>query len=266
MALQPQTAQNNSVINKRHPDNENRKQKRNHTTATSIYSGQLTCLIGENGVGKSTLLRTLAHFLPQLQGTILINNTNVDTLSNQKMAQQVSVVLTNKLDVMNMTAEEVVGLGRTPYTGFWGTLNEKDKEIVKKSIQLVGIEHLANRMLGTLSDGERQKTMIAKALAQQTSVIFLDEPTAFLDYPSKVEMMQLLTKLSRETGKTIFLSTHDIELVLQIADTIWLMTRNHPITTGSPKQLADSGALSAFLNRKGILFDPQTMTVKVNRI
>jgi iron complex transport system ATP-binding protein len=128
---------------------------------------------------------------------------------------------------------------------------------------MVGIRPLALRMIQTLSDGERQKVMIAKALAQQTPVIFLDEPTAFLDYPSKVEMMQLLHRLSRTADKTIFLSTHDLELVLQIADTVWLMSEGGRLDTGTPHELADSGALSNFVEKKGIVFDRRQLSVKV---
>ena len=127
----------------------------------------------------------------------------------------------------------------------------------------MGIEDLRDRLVQTLSDGERQKMMIAKALAQQTPVIYLDEPTAFLDYPSKVDILHLLKKLSRDTQKTIFLSTHDLELALQIADTLWLMQPHHPIAIGSPRQLADDGSLGLFLNRPGLHFDAATMTIRV---
>lgn len=156
-----------------------------------------------------------------------------------------------------MTVTELVGLGRSPYTGFWGTLASEDKEVVNRSISLVGIEHLKDRMIQTLSDGERQKVMIAKALAQETPVIYLDEPTAFLDYPSKVEMMQLLYRLSRETDKTIFLSTHDLELALQIADKLWLMDRQKGVMTGAPEDLSLDGSLGNFFARKGITFDAE---------
>ena len=178
----------------------------NHITAT-IFSGELTCLLGANGVGKSTLLRTLSAFQPKLGGKIFIEGKEISEFTDKQLSRVISVVLTEKPDIRNMTVEELVGLGRSPYTGFWGTLAKDDKVVVNNAIRLVGIESLQGRMIQTLSDGERQKVMIAKALAQDTPVIYLDEPTAFLDYPSKVEMMQLLYKLSRETDKTIFLST-----------------------------------------------------------
>jgi iron complex transport system ATP-binding protein len=157
-----------------------------------------------------------------------------------------------------MTVCELISLGRTPYTGFWGTLDEEDKKIVENALAWVKIENLSHREVPTLSDGERQKVMIAKALAQETPVMLLDEPTAFLDFPSKVEIMHLLHELSRQADKTIFLSTHDLELALQIADKLWLMDTQVGIRTGTPEDLALDGSLSRFFARKGIIFDFET--------
>ena len=225
-------------------------------TAT-IFSGELTCLLGANGVGKSTLLRTLSAFQPKLEGEIYIEGKEISEFNDKQLSHVISVVLTEKPDIRNMTVEELVGLGRSPYTGFWGTLTQEDKKVVNHSIHLVGIDKLQDRMIQTLSDGERQTVMIAKALAQETPVIYLDEPTAFLDYPSKVEMMQLLFKLSRETDKTIFLSTHDLELALQIADKLWLMDKQKGVRIGAPEDLSLDGSLGSFFARKGIVFDPE---------
>lgn len=233
-----------------------------HITAT-IYSGELTCLLGANGVGKSTLLRTLSAFQPKLEGKIFIEGKEIDEFTDKQLSHVISVVLTEKPDIRNMTVEELVGLGRSPYTGFWGTLTKDDKAIVNRAIHLVGIDALQGRMIQTLSDGERQKVMIAKALAQETPVIYLDEPTAFLDYPSKVEMMQLLFKLSRETDKTIFLSTHDLELALQIADKLWLMDKQKGVKIGAPEDLSLDGSLASFFARKGIVFDQETGLFRV---
>lgn len=233
-----------------------------HITAT-IYSGELTCLLGANGVGKSTLLRTLSAFQPKLEGKIFIEGKEIDEFTDKQLSHVISVVLTEKPDIRNMTVEELVGLGRSPYTGFWGTLTKDDKAIVNRAIHLVGIDALQGRMIQTLSDGERQKVMIAKALAQETPVIYLDEPTAFLDYPSKVEMMQLLFKLSRETDKTIFLSTHDLELALQIADKLWLMDKQKGVKIGAPEDLSLDGSLANFFARKGIVFDQETGLFRV---
>ena len=212
---------------------------------TEINSGELTCLLGANGVGKSTLLRTLSAFQPKLEGEIDIMDREIGTYSDKELSRTIGVVLTEKCDVRNMMARELIEMGRSPYTGFWGTLHGEDREIVERSISLVKIENLADRMVHTLSDGERQKVMIAKAL------------------PSKVEIMQLLHQLTRETGKTIFLSTHDLELALQIADKIWLMDRQHGITIGTPEDLALEGHLSGFFARKGIVFDMETGLFRV---
>ena len=239
----------------------------------SLYEGELTCLLGPNGVGKSTLLRTLSAFQPRLEGDILISRkeegerrnevrASIDTFSDRHLSRLIGVVLTEKPDIRNMSVRELVGLGRSPYTGFWGTLKADDYQIVDESISMVGITALASRMVDTLSDGERQKVMIAKALAQQTPIIFLDEPTAFLDFPSKVEGMQLLRRLARDMQKTIFMSTHDLELALQVADTIWLMERDR-LSIGTPRQLAADGTLSRFVERDGIVFDRQSLSVRV---
>lgn len=223
-----------------------------------IYSGELTCLLGANGIGKSTLLRTLSSFQPKLSGSVYICDKELEAYSEKELSKLVSVVLTERFDIKNMTARELIGLGRSPYTGFWGRLSKEDEKIVEDAISLVRIEKLADRLVHTLSDGERQKVMIAKALAQETMIILLDEPTAFLDFPSKVEIMQLLHRLSREVNKTIFLSTHDLELALQIADKIWLMDKPVGIRIGTPEDLSLDGSLSNFFAYKGIIFDTQT--------
>lgn len=234
----------------------------------SIRQGSLTCLIGANGVGKSTLLKTLSAFLPKLSGRITLCGREIGEYTQKELAKTVGVVLTTKPDIQNMSVKDLVGLGRSPYTGFWGTLREEDERAVAEALCLVGIDQLSARMADTLSDGERQKMMIAKAIAQHTPVIFLDEPTAFLDFPSKVETLRLLKRLTRETGKTIFLSTHDVELALQVADEIWLMEkeedgRGKKLSIGSPHALAHSGALSRFIERDGISFDKETLTIRI---
>jgi iron complex transport system ATP-binding protein len=186
--------------------------------------------------------------------------------TERELARTIGIVLTEKPDVQQMTAMELVEMGRAPYTGFWGRLNDDDRKACEEAMALIGIDHLRNRMIETLSDGERQKVMIAKTLAQQTPIIYLDEPTAFLDYPSKVDMLLLLSRISRETQKTVFLSTHDLELALQVADTIWLMTRSNGIQIGTPQELAQSGALSEFIERsQDITFEKETLSVRVGR-
>ena len=185
-----------------------------------LKSGQLSCLIGENGIGKSTLLKTLTGFLPKLKGSVLFDNRDITSFSQRELARQVSIVLTHKPDVQNLIIEEIIGLGRSPYTGFFGRLRIDDRMVVNDAIATMGIEKLRGRMIQTLSDGERQKVMIAKALAQETPVILLDEPTAFLDFPSKAETFQSLQRMAHERDKLILLSTHDLELAVRFADSL----------------------------------------------
>ena len=228
-----------------------------------LVSGEVTCLLGLNGAGKSTLLRTLCGFQPPLGGEIRLMGKPLSGYSQANFSLTVGVVLTEKTNAGGITVYELVSLGRHPYTGFFGQLKKRDHVIIEQSLEAAGIAHKANNYVSELSDGERQKVMIAKALAQETPVIYLDEPTAFLDFPSKVEMMQLLHQLSRQTDKTIFLSTHDLELALQIADKIWLMDKVNGVTIGTPEDLSLNGSLSNFFARKGIAFDLETGLFRV---
>ncbi|MCM1311295.1 MAG: ABC transporter ATP-binding protein [Bacteroides sp.] len=228
-----------------------------------LRMGEMTCLLGPNGAGKSTLLRTLAAFQPSIGGDVLLMNRNLKNYKNGELSHLISVVLTDNSRIRNMTAYDVVAIGRSPYTGFWGKLSEKDKKIVEKCLQWVGITELAERKMQTLSDGERQKVMIAKAIAQETPIIFLDEPTAFLDYPSKIGMMLLLHRLAKALKKTIFLSTHDLEHALQVADQVWLIDREKGLTTGMPEDLCAEGKIEEYFMRDGISFDRATCTFGV---
>ena len=228
-----------------------------------LFRGELTCLLGANGAGKSTLLRTLAAAQPSLSGGLRLLGRDLSDYSERELSRTIGVVLTDRTQAGGLTVYELVALGRQPYTGFFGRLNKEDKRLVEHALQAVEIAHKARCYMAELSDGERQKVMIAKALAQETPVIYLDEPTAFLDFPSKVEMMQLLHQLSRQTDKTIFLSTHDLELALQIADKIWLMDKVNGVTIGTPEDLSLNGSLSNFFARKGIAFDLETGLFRV---
>ena len=202
-----------------------------HINAT-VESGMLTCLIGRNGTGKSTLLRTMTGFIPPLEGQVIVEGRDLSMLSATERARIISIVLTERPETDNITVNELVGMGRLPYTNFWGTLQEEDRQIVDDAMQMIGIYELRNRKIGTLSDGEKQKAMIGKAIAQQTPVIILDEPTAFLDYPSKQETMLLLHQLAQELNKTIFLSTHDLNIAYQVADKIWCMGNDDGLRIG----------------------------------
>ena len=213
------------------------------TLNASLPCGVLTCLIGANGVGKSTLMRTMAGFQPALRGEVRIEGKPIAAYSPKELSEHIGVVLTEKNMPADLSIEEVVGLGRSPYTNFWGTLKEADRRVVDEAISLVGLEALRHRKIHQVSDGERQKAMIAKALAQQTPIVFLDEPTAFLDYPSKIAMMQLLRRLAHEQNKLILLSTHDLEIAFQTADNIWLLQQTG-LQAGSLDELSQSGAIA----------------------
>lgn len=193
----------------------------------SLPCGRLVCLLGPNGAGKSTLLRTLCGFQPPIAGTVTISGNDITTMSAAEVARLVSVVLTDRPLTPSLTAAEMVGMGRAPYTGFWGRLSDEDRRLVSEAMQTVGIAPLATRRMGRLSDGERQKVMIAKAMAQHTPVIVLDEPTAFLDYPSKVAVMKTLARLAHDEGKTILMSTHDLELAAQQGDELMKIENKH---------------------------------------
>lgn len=193
----------------------------------SLPCGRLVCLLGPNGAGKSTLLRTLCGFQPPIEGTVTISGSDITTMSAAEVARLVSVVLTDRPLTPSLTAREMVGMGRAPYTGFWGRLSDDDRRLISEAMQTVGVDSLATRRMGRLSDGERQKVMIAKALAQHTPVIVLDEPTAFLDYPSKVAVMKTLARLAHDEGKTILMSTHDLELAAQLGDELMEIKNKH---------------------------------------
>lgn len=192
----------------------------------TIRAGRLTCVVGENGCGKSTLLRTLAGFLKPQSGCIKVGGASVSRLTVSQLSRLISVVLTTRPNTDSLTVEEVVAMGRAPYTDCWGRLTADDRELTARALQTTGISALRQRKCGNLSDGELQKTMIAKALAQQTPLILLDEPTAFLDFPSKVLIMRLLAQLAHDEGKTILLSTHDVTLAARLADDIWMMRKH----------------------------------------
>ena len=193
-----------------------------------LQRGKLTCLLGVNGCGKSTLLRTMCGFIAPLEGEVLLGEQPMSSLTAQERARNISIVLTHNEDIRGMTVWDVVAMGRNPYTGFWGRLDDEDREIIRKSLEMVGlggdVNNFEHRRITEISDGERQKVMTAKAIAQQTPVILLDEPTAFLDYPSKGRMFKLLAQIARDMDKAILLSTHDLEHAKQYADLAWVMT------------------------------------------
>ena len=221
----------------------------------SLVRDELVCLLGPNGAGKSTLLRTLVGFQPAMGGRVSINGKSIDDYRSSELSRLVSVVLTDNSGIKNMSVYDVVAMGRSPYTGFWGRINEKDMKVIDNCLQWVNITDLKDRKMQTLSDGERQKVMIAKAIAQETPIIVLDEPTAYLDYPSKMTMLMLLHRMAKALHKTIFLSTHDVEHALQIADHVWLIDKKLGLVTGTPEDLCLNGKIEQYFNREGMTFD-----------
>ncbi len=198
-----------------------------------IQSGEMVCLLGANGCGKSTLLRTLCGLQPALGGEIFINEQNFEEISNTEKAHLISFVLTDKVSIEHFSVFELVFTGRYPHTSWLGNRTAEDIEKTENALQAVRLTHKRDCFVDELSDGERQRAMIAKALAQDTPFVFLDEPTAHLDLPNRTQIMRLLKRLTKETNKTIVLSTHELDLALQTADRLWLMT-SEGIIEGQP--------------------------------
>lgn len=224
-----------------------------------LHGPSFVALAGVNGAGKSTFLKTITGLLQPLAGEVELNGKPLKTLSAHEIALSVSIVLTEFPDDLFLRVEDVVAMGRYPYSGFWGRPGEEDHLAVMKSIELCNISHLKGRRIISLSDGEKQKTFIAKAIAQDTPFIVLDEPAAFLDYPGKLELMYLLRNLVYEQGKTILFSSHDLDLVLRHADRLWLLAPGVPFVEGTPEKLAVEGQIASFFNRRQIAFDTQTL-------
>lgn len=188
-----------------------------------INKGKTVYLLGKNGCGKSTLLKTIAGFIPMLNGTIIIENRNLAELTQKELSRTVGIVQTGRIEELNLTVTDVVSMGRYPYTDFFGTITPTDRYIIDENLEKVGLTHLHKRSISTLSDGEYQKMMIARTLVQQTPLILMDEPTAFLDFQSKVEMLEMTSHLAHEENKTILITTHDVNLAAKLSDEIWIM-------------------------------------------
>ncbi len=230
-----------------------------------LAAGEITCLLGANGAGKSTLLRTLARQQPMLGGRVEICGRDISRASLREVARLMSVVYTERTGAGGLTAREVVGLGRQPFTGFFGRLDAADRRIVDRSMEAVGITALAERYVATLSDGERQKVMIARALAQQAPVMILDEPTSFLDVASRLEVMALLRRIADENATAVLLSTHEITDALSIADRLWLMRPDHTLVSGRASALIADGALDRLFPGRSICFDTRSLSFRMRR-
>ena len=220
-----------------------------------LHAGELTCLLGANGAGKSTLLRTLSASQPSLEGELLILDKPVSEYTEKERSRTIGVVLTDKTFTGGLSVYELVALGRQPHTGFFGRLTKEDRRIVEEAMENVGIAHKARNYTAELSDGERQKVMIAKALVQECPLILLDEPTAFLDVVSRIEIMHLLHRLAVEQNKAILLSTHDIEQALVLSDKLWLLTKGEGLQYGVTEDIILSHRMDSLFPHKDIRFD-----------
>jgi iron complex transport system ATP-binding protein len=230
----------------------------------ALHAGEVVCLLGPNGAGKSTLLRTLVGMQPPLAGHVFLNGADITTLDQRALARQLSVVLTERIDVGQLSVYALVALGRHPHTDWLGRLTARDEEITRWALEAVDAVALANRQVHELSDGERQRVMVARALAQEPLLMLLDEPTAFLDLPRRVEMMRLLRRLARETRRALLLSTHDLDLALRSADALWLIGPNGVMHSGAPEDLVLGGAFETTFASAGVGFDRRLGTFQVH--
>ena len=196
----------------------------------SLKEGNLIALIGPNGAGKSTLFKTLTAHIKPIGGSVELMGKELSEYSAKEKAMLIGLVLTERPDDMFLKVYDVVASGRCPYTNFFGKIEKEDENVIQESLDIVGINQLKDRYFNTLSDGEKQKVMIAKTLAQNTPIIFMDEPTAFIDYPSKIELFSLMKMLTKERNKTIIFSSHDLELLLRYTDDIWLVSKGKQLS------------------------------------
>ena len=224
-----------------------------------MEKGKLVALLGQNGAGKSTLLRALTCDERPLNGTIEVNGKDLLTMSQKDRSRLIGLVSTERIQAGALTVRELVGLGRQPHTGFLGRLDDEDRAIIQQAMTDSGIISKADEYMASLSDGERQKAMIARALAQQTPIIILDEPTAFLDVASRIETMRLLQTLAHERGKAVLLSSHDISQSLMLADELWLITTDRQVLTGTPSKLVADGAMDRLFENRSIHFNDKIL-------
>ncbi len=223
-----------------------------------LSAGEFICLLGPNGSGKSTLIRTLAGMQAPLSGELCIGKKPLQAVAPRQRARAISVVLTETMPTAMMDAYSMVSLGRHPYSGWFGGLSEEDHTRIQAALEAVGAESLADRQVAELSDGERQKVSIARALAQESKVMLLDEPTAFLDLPRRVELMSILRNLAHRKNMALLLSTHDLDLALRFADRLWLMTPEGKLIQGTPEALALNGEFAEVFANENLDWDSES--------
>ena len=229
---------------------------------TRFECGEMVALLGRNGTGKSTLLRAMAKLGDIAEGEILVDGKSIADIDIRTFARLVAFVNTERIDIDSMRAYDLVAIGRSPYTDWMGRLTKEDREIIERSMQITGVDKLAERMVETLSDGECQRVMIARALAQDTPVILLDEPTAFLDLPNRYELCTLLSRLAHDEGKLILFSTHELDIALSLSDSIALV--DTPRLVHMPtSEMISSGNLERLFNSEHISFDAATKAIKL---
>jgi len=221
------------------------------------HQGEFIVLIGPNGAGKTTLLRTLSGILPPLEGNVSINNKNIEEYKQIELSKSLSVVLTDQISSGNLTVREVIALGRTPYLNWLGAEKGEDHDVVEKMAESTGISHLLDRKTYEISDGEKQRLMVARALAQDTNIILLDEPTAHLDITNRVKIIHLLKDIAHKKNITVILSSHELSLAIQCADRIWLINDHGKITDGLPEELILNGVFQDSFSGEGLHFDPK---------
>lgn len=224
--------------------------------------GTMTALLGRNGTGKSTLLRAIASLGKVQGGTIAVDGRDLASLSSVELARSVAFVNTERIDVEALTVHDLVAVGRSPYTDWMGRLTADDERIVERSMHIAGVEAMASRMVATLSDGESQRVMIARALAQDTPVILLDEPTAFLDLPNRYELCTLLGRLAHDEGKCVIFSTHELDIALSLADTIALVDTPRLVHLAT-EQMISSGHIERLFDSDYVSFDAATQSIKL---
>lgn len=229
-----------------------------------LQAGELVCLIGPNGSGKSTLLRTLAGLQKPLSGKTFIDEKEISKLRQREKALLIALVLTERVDIENATVYNIVSLGRHPHSNWWGNINEDEDKVIREALDMVHLTHKMHQNINELSDGERQRAMIAKALAQDTPIIMLDEPTAHLDLPNRIEIMLLLHKLARDTKKAILLSTHELDLALQAAHRIWLISSEYGVECGVPEDLVFNGSFNRAFESKSFFFNETNGNFSMN--